>query len=228
MIDVTNLRCDVPDYDTPDLFIQWESARKKMVSLGEGPVHRAMSVCTRRILFQAVRAMGAKSVLDIGTYVGTSAANFALAVGEGGSVVTVDVVDANGPNGYWKQDGRPHSPRELAEKVGGGSVEFVTQDGTEYLRQTDRTFDLICIDGGKGEDDTYEQLPLAAAHLNPNGIIFMDDFFPDGQPMPSGYYEPGHYLAVKRHMDEGAPIKFVYLSRTLDGSRIACAWVVRA
>lgn len=227
MIDATNLRRDVPQYDTPELAIEWQFAHLKFQRLGEMAVFRAMSIGTRRMLFQTIRSMGAKTVLDIGTYVGTSAANFAMAVGPGGSVVSLDVVDANAPDGFWKQDKRPRSPRELAEKVGGGQVEFITQGGAEYLRETDKTFDLICIDGGKGEDDTYEQLGLSLQHLNPNGIIFMDDFFFEGNAMPSGYYEEGHYRALTRHINECVPLRFVPISKDLYGARVACAWVVR-
>lgn len=224
---IDNLRRDVPEYDTQELASQWQVAHSRLKKIGELGVFRAMSIGTRRMLFQAIRAMGATTVLDIGTYVGTSAANFAMAVGPGGSVVSLDVVDANSPDGFWKQDNRPHSPRELADKVGGGTVEFITQGGAEYMRETDRTFDFICIDGGKGEDDTYEQIGLSLHCLNPNGIIFMDDFFFDGNAMPSGYYEEGHYRALTRHISEGVPLKFVPISKDLYGARVACAWVVR-
>lgn len=229
MLDVTNLRVDVPNYDTAALAKEWSVAAGIFHLHNEARVFRAMSIGTRRILFQAMRAMGAKDVLDIGTYNGTSALNAAIAVGSSGHVVTVDIVDINAPNAFWKVDGRPHSPRQLMQKCGVDRiVEFVTQDATEYLKQTDRTFDLICIDSSKSEQGTYDQMPIVLSRLNPNGIVFIDDVFADGKPMPDGYYEPGHWLALKRYMDEGAPIKVIPLTRTLEGARIACAWVIRA
>ena len=228
MIDTGNLRRDVPQYDVPSLYRQWKPAAQAMGDLGEGSVFRAMSIGTRRILFQAVRAMGARRVLDIGTYNGTSALMFALAVGDTGEVVTVDVLDINADGAFWQQDGRSQRPAELMQKAGVDSrVRFVTRDATEYLRETDERFDLVCIDASKSEQGAYDQIVLACGRLNAGGIIFMDDVFADGVPMPGGYYEPGHWAALTRLQKEGA-IRAVPLVRTLEGSRIACAWVVRA
>lgn len=222
------MRRAVPNYDTGALKKAWaREALPVFEGLNEVAVFRAMSIGTRRILFQAVRAMGAKHVLDIGTYTGTSALNFALAAGDGGSVVTVDIVDANAPDGFWAVDKRPRSPRGLMEAAGVAErVEFVTMDANAYLRGTDRTFDLICIDAAKTEQDTYEQMELALAHLNPDGLIFMDDVFADGQPMPSGYFEPAHWNVLCRLVNEGVAIQPVPITKTLEDAQIACAWVV--
>lgn len=227
VMNTDNLRRDLPRYDTQALAGHWSSAEKLMQSLGERAVFRAMSIGTRRILFQAIRAMGARSVLDIGTYTGTSALAFALAVGPGGRVVTVDVVDANADDGYWSVDGRPQRPSELMVKAGVSDwVEFVTADANDYLRSTDERFDFICIDSAKSEDDTYEQLPLVMDRLNPGGLVFMDDVFADGKPMPSGYYEAAHWNVLTKYRDAGA-IKVLPITSTLEGARVACAWVLR-
>jgi predicted O-methyltransferase YrrM len=223
MNNIESLRREVPKFDTTALFSEWAVALQVFMAHGEVSVFRAMSVGTRRILFQTLRAMQAKDVLDIGTYNGTSALTFALA---GTRVVTVDVVDANAPDGYWKVDGRPHSPQQLMDKAG-VEVEFVTQDANEYLKTTEDKFDFICIDSAKSEQDTYEQIPLAVSRLKPGGLIFMDDVFADGQPMPSGYYEAAHWNVLQRYMAEGF-IKAIPITRTLEGARVACAWVVRA
>lgn len=230
MIDATNLRADVPNFDTAELRDAWHREGLPVFqACGEVAVFRAMSIGTRQILFQTIRAMGARDVLDIGTYNGTSALNFALAVGLGGRVVTVDIVDANAPAGYWFVDKRPHSPRHLMEKARvADRVEFVTMDANAYLASTERLFDLICIDSAKSEEDTYEQLALVVSRLKPNGIIFMDDVFADGKPMPSGYYEAAHWNVLTRYANEGAPIRATPITKTLDSARIACAWVTRA
>jgi predicted O-methyltransferase YrrM len=227
-MDTSNLRRAVPDYDTVSLKRSWmRAALPVFEQLGELSVFRAMSIGTRQILYQAIRAMGATSVLDIGTYTGTSALNFALATGREGSVVTVDIVDANAPDGFWAVDKRPRSPRQLMKAAGVAErVEFVTMDANAYLRETDRTFDFICIDAAKTEQDTYEQMGLALARLRPDGLIFMDDVFADGEPMPSGYFEPAHWNVLCRLVDEGVEIHPIPITETLHGARIACAWVI--
>lgn len=225
---IENLRESVPDFDTKALRDQWMQARKEIERVGELSVFRAMSIGTRQMLFQCVRAMGAKTVLDIGTYTGTSALCFALAVGEGGSVVTLDVVDANAPDGFWKQDNKPRSPAEVMRMAGVAErVEFLTMDAAKYLCETDRLFDFVCIDAGKNEEETEEQFKLVLEHMAPGGLIFFDDVFADGVPMPSGYYEPAHWNVLKRYQERGVIVAFP-MTQALDGQRIACAWVVRA
>lgn len=229
-INVRKLRKVLPNYDTADLYQEWERALDKLAEATELDVYRAMSVGTRRILYQCLLAMGARSVLDIGTYVGTSAACFALAVKrKRGHVVTVDVRDANAPNGFWAIDERPHSPRELMHKLGvGDNVEFVTCSGNDYLRRTKRTFDFICLDAGKSADEDFITLTLALDKLNPKGLIFVDDVFPNGEPfVEGGYAEPGPWLALEK-LRELAPIRVHQLNKTLEGADIRCAFITNA
>lgn len=224
MKNIESLLQTLPKFDTPALSAEWGAAHNVFRAVDAVNVFRAMSIGTRRILFQTLRAMNAKDVLDLGTYNGTSALCFALACTHG-RVVTVDVVDANAPDGYWAVDGLTHSPQQLMDKAGVKNVEFVTQDATAYLRSTADTFDMICIDASKSEEDTYDQMPLAVARLNPGGLIFMDDVFADGVPMPSGYYDVSHWNVLQRYHGVLNP---VLLTKTLEGARIACAWVLRA
>ena len=229
MIDLSRLRKGMPEYDTPELRKQW--ARDGLAVLqrvGELGVFRAMSVGTRQELFQACRAIEARSVLDVGTYVGTSALAFALAVGEGGRVVTVDCVDANDPDGFWKIDGRPHSPAKLMEAAGvADRVEFVTATGADYLKDNEDRFDLICIDASKDSEEDYLTTSYALKRLSPGGLLFFDDVFPEGAPMkPGGYSVLGPWLLLERlRREHGAQVHQMY--RTLDGGAVRCAFVTR-
>lgn len=223
------LRQGLPAYDTPDLAAQWQSdglaVLERVQELG---VFRAMSVGTRQILFQAVRAMRAHTVLDIGTYVGTSALNFALAVGKGGRVVTVDCVDANAPDGFWAVDKRPRSPAQLMQAAGvADRVEFATSTGCQYLATTEQKFDFICIDANKNEEEDWRTVGLALRRLNPNGLIFFDDVFPEGKPVrPGGFAEIGTWNTLQRLQREtGAQVH--QINATLQGSQIRCAFVTR-
>ena len=73
LIDVRNLRRDLPVWDTPELAEKWEEILATLARINELDVPCAMGVQTRRMLCETILAMGATDVLDIGTYVGTSA-----------------------------------------------------------------------------------------------------------------------------------------------------------
>lgn len=163
-----NLRRELPQWACEPFDSEWRDALERMLSLGEGGHPCAMGLETRRLLFQVTRAMEAKSVLDIGTFTGSSALVFALA---GAQVVTVDITGE-----HWRKYDRRWSPPDLMEhaKVG-DRVEFVNQDSVAYLEATDRKFDFISIDGWHEAFQVVKEIPLAIAHLNPNGLIFMDD-----------------------------------------------------
>jgi predicted O-methyltransferase YrrM len=227
MTNVSNLRVGLPDYNTKELQRQWrKEGLAKLTELGELSVFRAMSVGTRQMLFQMCRAIGAKRVLDIGTYVGTSALNFALAVGPDGRVTTLDIVDANGEDGYWAVDKRPRKPSELM-RAAGVDVEFVTMSGLDYLRSCTDRFDFVCIDAGKDADTDYEVAKLSVERMNPGGVLFFDDVFPNNVPMrPGGYCTEGPWLATERLKSEFG-LTVHQINQSLDGGGVRCAFVTR-
>lgn len=234
-VSVANLRAGFSDYDTPELQRLWERDGLSVLrQVGELGVSRAMSVGTRQVLFQVVRAIGARSVLDIGTYVGTSALNFALAVGAGGRVVTVDVVDANAPDGFWQRHGRPRSPAELMAAAGVAErVKFVTARGVDYLRSTKERFGLICVDANTmdgadfAEGENYKTLRLSLDRLSPGGVMFFDDVFPRGEPvLPGGFAVRGIWQTLERAKEElGIAVHQIY--STPDGAQVRCAFLTR-
>lgn len=180
---VENLRRDLPQWACEPYDSEWRNVLEHLRGLGEGEDHPcAMSLDTRRMLYQTTRAMGAKTILDIGTFTGSSALVFAFT---GADVVTVDLKDANALDGHWATYDRPASPHVLMSVAEvQGRVEFVTQDSVEYLQKTYRKFDFICIDGWHEAHQVAKEIPLAIARLNPNGLIFMDDV--QTQPPPPG------------------------------------------
>lgn len=221
------MRTELPKITGANLDREWREAKNVQTSVDSLSTFRAMSVGTREMLFKTLRAMGAKRVLDIGTYVGTSALAFALAVGGDGEVVTVDIVDANAPDGYWHVDKRPCSPREMLARAGvADRVEFVTMSGLDYVKSTDKTFDFICIDAGKGFDEDYETAVRALELLTPGGLLFVDDVFPSGGPIkPGGYHEPGPWKVVKT-LIENFPLRHIQVDKTPDGGTVRCAFLV--
>ena len=217
------MRTTLPTYETQALAADWAEAKAVFERIGELEVPAAMMVGTRRILYQTVRAMGAVSVLDIGTHTGLSALTFALA---GCDVVTLDKVDANGPNGRWLKFGR-RKPIDTLRAAGvEDRVTFIAQDSLKYLRGP-ATFDFICIDGCHRESHVKQELPLAIARLKPNGLIFMDDMQPPGYvPRPGWDRIPGPWNAVQRLLAAGLKVRVVPISQTLEGEQTATAFIL--
>lgn len=229
MLDVSRLRCELPSYDTPELEKEWRSALAVLTEIDELEIPCAMSVGTRRVLFQVVRAMGAKNVLDIGTYTGTSAVTYALAVGEGGRVTTVDIQEANAEGGHWMTAGRPRNPARLMHDAGVmDRVRFITQDSVEYLKETEDLFDFISIDGWHEDFAVYAEIEWALQRLKPDGLIFLDDVQVSGYDVPPGHDTiTGPWQALQRHLEAHAPFRVNLLTRSLEGEPMACAILTR-
>jgi predicted O-methyltransferase YrrM len=206
-----HLRGALPDWETdPELDAQWREALSVIDRLGVRGVSCAMGIDTREMLFKVIRAAGCKTVLDIGTFLGTSALAYALAVGPDGKVVTVDIRDANdAPDSHWRLRERPQSPRDMLEAAGVlDRVEFVTQDSVEYLKHTWQKFDFVSIDGWHDPRGVYAEIPLSLARINDGGFMFLDDMQPPGFKLQPGLDTiTGPWEAVMRHVKEGLLVR---------------------
>ena len=223
-----SLRKELPKFDTPDLVAQWKHALAILTRVGELDIPCTMRLGERQLLFQVLRAMGAREVLDIGTYCGTSALAFALAVGEGGHVVSVDIQDANAADGHWVEAMR-RKPRDLMEAAGVSErVEFVTMDAREYMVDTRRSFDLISIDGHHELESVGSEVRLALMLLRPNGLVFLHDVQDEDEILPPGFDKiDGPRLALKELIEERAPVRAVRFTTTADGEWATATFLVR-
>lgn len=201
------MRTDLPlygdEYDTA-----WAEALAVVTRLDDVDVPCAMSIAERERLFKLCKAIGAKRVLDIGTYVGSSALAFALS---GAHVTTVDIKPVNAPDAYWAQVGRAMSPTDLMRTAGVmDRVRFVQSDAREYLKGAPPdNFDLISIDGWHEEHAVYDELGLALNRLTPGGLIFMHDV--QWCPPPPGVDAiPGPLKALRQRLTEGAPYRAIF------------------
>lgn len=225
---VYNLRESLPKYATRELAQEWAAhAFPVIASCSSVDVPCAIPIGVRRMLFQIIRSMNARTVLDIGTYVGTSALAFALAVGDAGHVVTVDSNDVNSKRSYWSSVNRMLSPEAMLHQAGvGHRVSFVTEDSLAYMRSTERKFDFISIDGWHDEDHVYEEIVAAISLLNYGGLVFMDDI-QTRHPPPGLDRIKGPWRALRRHLSEGLPVEVVFINRTLEGDMAAGAVLTR-
>jgi predicted O-methyltransferase YrrM len=167
----------------------------------------AVNCGDQRLIYSLTRSIGPRHVLEIGTNVGGSAVMFAVALGHGGRLITVDIVDVNGPEGPAMKLGC-ETPAELIGRLKYNNVNFVKSRSTDFMRACSERFDLIFLDGAHEAEVVYQEIPLALALLRPSGFILLHDFFPNLKPLWSdGKVIPGPWLAIERLKREGASLR---------------------
>src|SRR5262245_26724346 len=126
-----------------------------------------------RLLALLVRLMGARQVLDIGTFTGTSALAMALALPAEGRVVTCDTDEGCTAiaRAYWWRAG-------VADKIELKLAPAIeTRSRLESGGQDQ--FDLAFIDAEKTEYDTYYESALRL--VRPGGLIVLDNMLRRGR-----------------------------------------------
>ncbi|MDQ6747258.1 MAG: O-methyltransferase [Candidatus Dormibacteraeota bacterium] len=114
------------------------------------------------------RLVGARQVLEVGTYLGLSASAFALAMGPEGHVDTVEVSDEHA---------------EIAEdwfREGGLGTRVKVHRGPalEVVPGLPGPYDVCFLDGAKV--DNPKLLPLCVEKTRPGGLILCDNAFRSG------------------------------------------------
>jgi predicted O-methyltransferase YrrM len=207
--DTRNLRRDTPNLDSVSLGDEWRAVQLQMARLGIGPRMGAVNPGDMRAIYYLIRLLQARSVLEVGTHLGGSTSMVALALKRvaGARLTTVDIQDVNGPGGAFVKYGGP-SPVELMRNLGCEFVQFVVSKSLSFLRRTGSQFDVIFLDGSHEAGNVYQEVPLALKRLNPNGMILLHDYFPDGMPLwNDGVVIRGPWMAIQRLVREGCPIE---------------------
>lgn len=192
-------------------------------------------------LYQATRWMRPAKVLEVGTRAGISALTFALAMQKNdlGQLWTVDVLDVN--NGQLRAPpGEPLSPVTPEEMMRHAAVDhrvtFVLGKGSEFMKScamanrldnATMKFDIIFLDGSHSAQDVYAELQLCFDVLAPNGIIILDDVYPNFKLMAGRTnLTRGPWMALQRHLFEGAPFEITPVGAQL-GDPPAMAYLTR-
>ena len=116
-----------------------------------------------RLLGMLVRTMRARRVLELGTFTGYSSISMALALADGGRVITADVNEAT-----------TAIARRYAEEAGvAGLIDFRIAPGLETIAGLEGPFDLVFIDADKANYVNYYEatLPLLAD----GGLMIVDN-----------------------------------------------------
>ena len=189
----------------------------------------------QRAIYCLVRALRPRSILEIGTHVGSSTLGMALAAKRLAAapepvettITTVDVHDVNHPvTGAWVKLGAEHSPAEMIDRIGASRfVSFRRRDSLEFLRdETDAgRFDFIFLDGDHSAPAVYQEIPAALRRLNRPGFILLHDYFPTLRPLWSdGIVLYGPRLAVQKLQREGAAIRVLPLGELPWRTKLDC------
>ena len=146
-----------------------------------------------QFLAMLVQLMGAKRILEIGTFTGYSSTWMALHLPEDSHITTLDrdprtVALAKE---YWEKAGVAHK------------ITSIIGDAKETLDTLEGPFDLIFIDADKRAYDFYYEKALTL--VKTGGLIIIDNTLWDGEvaqdPRPNKQAEALHALNQKIHRD---------------------------
>ena len=119
------------------------------------------------------RSIGAKRVLEIGTFTGYSALCFAESLPEGGKVVTCDI----------DPESTAMARRFWAESSHGAKIHLKLAPALETIQSLTERYDLIFIDADKANYVNYYQ--RAVDLLSPQGVILIDNVLWGGDVIKS-------------------------------------------
>lgn len=130
-----------------------------------------------RFLKMLCELIGAKRVLEIGTFTGYAALSMAEAMPEGGKVITIDINDEleELTCKYLEKSG-------LQEKV-----DFIIGDACSVVPNLNETFDLVFIDADKRSYSKYYDIVFD--YVRKGGLIVADDVLWSGKVLE----EKSHY-----------------------------------
>lgn len=207
----------------------WDSEQEQIEKIfGTDDKFEGVNPGDRRALYTLISKLKPQSVLELGTHVGASTLHIALAlkkIGQGGHVISADILDVNSPNSSWKRIGLEKPPVEFAKDLQCDEhITFVAQPGLDFMHETQKRFDLIFLDGDHTGGAVYQEVAAALKILNPNGVIILHDYYPNGKKLyADNNIIYGPYLALKRIEQESSEITVIPLGdlpwKTKQGSK---------
>jgi predicted O-methyltransferase YrrM len=157
-----------------------------------------MQISLEQVVFHAwlCRLIGARQVLEVGTYLGLSAAGFALAIGEQGHVDTVELETehADIAEAWFRQGG-------IA-----GRIAVHRGQALDVVPRLRGPYDLCFLDGAKRDNQTLMELCIERTRAG--GLILVDNAFSNGAIVDPG--ESEDLLGTRQALD------FARASKALD------------
>lgn len=167
------------------------------------------------VLCAIQKFVGAKRVLEVGTYDGNTALNLAVNLPVGGQVTTIDLPPDwdrefayNVPNSYWNVTDRGRIGNQYRNTEHECRIRQVLGDSARLdWSVLDAPFDLIFIDGCHYYDYVKKDTENALRHLQPGGLIVWHDY--------------GDIKDVSRVVDHATRDLTAFVIR---GTRLAIGW----
>ena len=125
-----------------------------------------------RLLEMLVHALGARNVLEIGTYAGYSALSMAAALPPGGLVVSCEIAPEHAQFAQRHIDASPYTDR----------IELRVGPALDTIAQLAGPFDLVFIDADKPSYAAYYEAVLGK--LGDRGLIVVDNTLWSGRVVP--------------------------------------------
>lgn len=122
---------------------------------------------------QLAKAIGARKVLEVGTFAGTTSLSIALVLPEDGQMVTIDFKEDWVSTGrpIWKKAGVSHKIRSIIKDAAQALDELLVNGETG-------TFDMVYIDADKWNYPVYYDKCMQL--VRKGGIILLDDTLWEG------------------------------------------------
>ena len=119
---------------------------------------------TLDFLIKTINDSNSKHILEIGTAIGYSS----IAMAENTNCISIDSVQLDHSRYFLaKENVAKHNLQD--------SIALYNEDALEYIKNSDKTYDFIYLDGPKGQYINY--LPYLMKILKVNGIIFADNLY---------------------------------------------------
>jgi caffeoyl-CoA O-methyltransferase len=133
-----------------------------------------------RLLEFLVAALGARSVLEIGTFSGYSALAMAEGLPPEGRIVTLEIDEAHAEL----------ARRAIAESPHAGKIEIVLGPALESIERLPGPFDFVFIDADKDQYLDYYEAVLPK--LTPRGLIAADNTLRNGHVLDESDRSPAN------------------------------------
>jgi predicted O-methyltransferase YrrM len=153
-----------------------------------------------------VRMLGARRIIEVGSFTGYSALAMAEALPKGGRLVALDVSAeyTDIAKGYWKKAGLA---AKIDLRLGPAQASL-----RKMIKAKEVPFDLAFIDADKHGYDAYYEAALKL--LKKGGVIALDNMLYSGQvaePAPQGNAAPLAALNAKIHADSRVEMALTFI-----------------